>query len=269
MRSARPALILGNAAVLAAIALTYRGDLGRARWHDEAAYAAILLAALAAWPLLRHRRPTTLLLASGAAWSALTGVFAYELSPRLPNGRWMLWWHAVTSAAFLLAFLLHWARNHPRLATLAGRAARRARTLAPWALGWLAILSLAAVTFVHARAGSFVESDHRALSDRALLALAGGASAAALGLAVVRRRRLRLEGDPRHARRGAVDASLLAAMWAATATGVVLLYASRDLRSAGMLWWTTAWHVLASVLLVALALGHAVLNARPLAGHAR
>lgn len=270
MRSARFALVAGNLGMLAAIVVTSDAHaLGRARWHDEAAYLALMVAAAACWPLLRHRRPTTLVLASAAAWSTLTGLFAYVLSPRLPNGRWMLWWHAVTSAAFLLAFLVHWARNHPRLVVLAGRASRVARTAAPLAILWLAVALLAGTTLARAQAGAFVEDDHRALSNAALLLAVAFGALGAVAVAFARRSRRRVEGPAPHARRGAVDVSLLAAMWATTMTGVVLLYAARDLRAAGMLWWTTSWHVVSSALLVALALGHATLNARPLKGHAR
>lgn len=268
MRSTRPALVVGNLLVLTAIIMTRGSEVGRAWWHDEAAYALLLLTAVAALPLLRHRRPTTLVLASAGAWSTLTGVFVYFVSPRMPAGRWMIWWHAVTSAAFFLAFLAHWARNQPRLATLARKAIRSRAAVS--ALLLVTVLVLAGAVAMAARAArrDFVEDDHGRVANLSFLALP---ALAALGLAFASglRRRAALDPQARHRARAGVDVALLVAMWLATLTGVVLLYATRWLRTAEVYWLTVAWHVVVSILLVAIVAAHAAFNARPLASHAK
>jgi len=262
MRSPRALLVGANLAVGLAIAATYGAALGRARWHDEAAYAALALAALAALPLWRRRAFTSLVLASAAAWSVLTGLALLYVTWRLPHGRWMTWWHGATSILFLLAFLAHWARNHPRLVGLSRKLLASAPGALAFVAAWVALAVLAAWTW-RARAG-FGEADALDWSDASLLAATVGALA---GVALARRFRPR---EPARGRlRGAVDASLLLAMWLATLTGLALQYGGRALRADAAYWPTYAWHVIVSALLLGLALAHVAFNARPLARHAR
>ncbi|HVM45378.1 MAG TPA: hypothetical protein VM582_05530 [Candidatus Thermoplasmatota archaeon] len=266
MRSARPALVGGNLALALAIALTYGTALGRARWHDVGAYVALVAIGSLALPLL-HRRPVTLLLASAGAWSALTGLFLVYVSPWIPGGRWMTWWHGATSVAFLLAFVAHWARNQPRLLTLARRLAQR-RAAAALVLGaWLALGVATLASYGREARAAFTERTYDVAADVALWA-----AAALLGLALVLARtprvRALLATRARDRMRGATDASLLLAMWLAAGSGFALL-AGRALREAGAFWITVAWHVAWSALLLALVGAHAAFNARPLAAHAR
>lgn len=264
----RRALLGGNLALAALLAATYATSVGHARWHDDVAYAALALATVAAWPLLRRRRLTTLLLASSGAWSAWTGLWLIYVTPWVGHGRWMTWWHGVTSVAFTLAFLAHWARNNPRLATLARRlAARRvalAATLAAWSL--LALLALAswrtplAVLFTDTY---FAHVSTLALGLAAVVVIYGG-----LALTSRRVRPLLARPEHRNPLRGAIDASLLAAVWLVALTGFPLLYLVRPLRAADAYWFVASWHVVTSAFLLALVAFHAGLNARPLAAHA-
>lgn len=264
MPSPRAALLVGNAAVALGVLATTRERLPDA----TLAYVALALAAAFAWPRLRRRRLTTLLLASAGAWSTFTGILLVYVVPALPQGgRALRWWHAVTSTAMLLAFLAHWARNSTRLVGLAQKLrssqALFAITLAAW--GALALAAL-----------SSLRPPARALFDDGTLGLltAGALGLAGAGVLYGAAYATSPGGGPRIARardriRGAVDASLLAAMWLATLTGFPLQYLARPLRAADAYWLLTGWHVLASVLLLGLVAGHVAFNRKPLAAHAR
>lgn len=250
------------------MAATLRTGLGRAPWHDEAAYASLALAALAGLPLLRRRRVTTLLLASSGAWSVLTGYWLVYLTPVGGAGRWMTWWHGATSAAFVLAFLAHWARNQPRLAGLTRRLAQRraglAAALGAWALlGLLAWASWATPLRVAFTDGYFGLVATLSLGLAAALAVYGGL------VLTSRRVRPRL-ADPafRNPLRGAVDAGLLGVTWLVALTGFPLAYLARTLRAADAYWLVACWHVVTGALLLALVAFHVGFNARPLRAHA-
>jgi len=263
--SARLPLIVANLAVAIAIGATYAPGVGGGRHHDIV-YAALVLGALAMVPLWRHRRFTTLVLASAGAWSMLTGVLLVYLTWRLPHGRWMTLWHGATSVAFALAFVAHWVRNNPRLLGLARQLAGRRLALAAVTIAWLGLVALAVATSLpQARA----EVTERAAQRWADVSLGATLALIVLTIAVGRSRWRPLTTKARNRVRGAVDASLLVAMWAATLTGLALLYLSRELRAADALWLTWAWHVVVSALLLGLALVHATFNVRPLASHAR
>ena len=264
----RRALLLGNVALAALVGATFGSSLGRARWHDEAAYAALVLAAAACLPLLRHRRFATLVMASAGAWSALTGVWLVYVTPVCGAGRWMTWWHGATSVAFALAFLAHWARNNARLVALARRVAERPALLAATAGAWgvLALLAWASwgtplrVVFADAY---FAPVSTLGLGLAAALVAYGGLAATSRGM----RRRL-AEPAFRNRLRGAVDASLLAVTWLVALTGFPLAYLARPLRDADAYWLVACWHVLTGALLLALVAFHAGFNARPLQAHA-
>lgn len=258
MRAARAALVGANLVVAGAIFGTYGARIG-AGWGTALGYGALALTAVALLPLWRRRRFTTLVLASAGSWSMLTGIFLVYASPRLPGGRWMTWWHEMTSVAFALAFLAHWARNNPRLLSLARRMAERRAVLLAFAAAWSA-LALFAGASVLARS-TFIERDHDLWADLAL----GASALLALGALFAGR----AAEAWRNPARGAVDASLLALMWLATLTGFALQYLSGPLRAQGGFWLATAWHVGLSGLLLALLFAHAAFNARPLASHAR
>lgn len=259
MRSARVPLAVANLVTAIGIVATYRFDM---RLDATWAYLALAGTALFLFPLWRRRRFTTLVLASAGAWSILTGVLLVYITWRLPGGGWMTWWHAVTSVAFALAFLVHWARNNARLVMLARKLVTRRAVLSAVALGW-GLLTMFAVA--SALPSARVDVTERVAQRWADVSLLCGLVATIAAFWLVPR-----AADPARGRaRGAVDVSLLAAMWLATVTGFALQYLGRDLRSVEAYWLTWAWHVVVSALFLALALGHAAFNARPLASHAR
>ncbi|HWH08070.1 MAG TPA: hypothetical protein VNX21_02655 [Candidatus Thermoplasmatota archaeon] len=269
MTPAAALLLAGNLALAAAMLATWPTRVGEARWHDDLAYATLVLAAAASVRLLRRRRVTTLLLASAGAWSALTGLWLVYATPWVGHGRWMTWWHGVTSVAFALAFLAHWARNSPRLVDLARRLAARRAALAATLGAWAALALLAVASW---RAPLRAVFDDRYFAHVSTLAL-GLAAVLALyaGLVLTSRAvRPRLQ-DPafRGPLRGAVDVSLLATAWLVTLTGLPLLYLARPLRAADAYWPVACWHVVTGALLLGLVAVHVGFNARPLRAHVR
>lgn len=267
MGRARLALLGGNVALAALLVATWGTRLGWSRWHHDLAYALLALVALASWPLLRTRRVTTLLLASLALWSTLTGIFLVYVTPAFGHGRWMRWWHGATSVGFLLAFLAHWARNQPRLAQLARRLAGRRRALLAVAGAWALVAAVAAASWTTPLRDAFSDRWFRDLAT-----LAFGLAAAAFvygGLLLPAWRPGLEEGDARHRTRGAVDASLLASAWLVALTGFPLLYLARPLRALDAYWPVAAWHVVTSAMLLGLVALHVRYNARPLLAHAR
>lgn len=261
------ALVAGNLALAGLVLATQDAAPDMTHAHHTLAYALLGVATLAAWPLLRRRRLTTLLLASFGAWSLLTGLWLVYVTPGFGRGRWMGGWHGVTSVAFLLAFLAHWARNNARLVGLAKRLAARPAPLLAFGAAWglVALLGLA----------SWRTGLRELFSDRFFVELSTLSFVLTLVLLVhaalvLTGRRMRERMDEpafRNGLRGALDVSLLAMTWLAALSGFPLLYLSRDLRAAEAYWWLAAWHVVASALLVGLALAHASLNARPLRAH--
>jgi hypothetical protein len=268
MSLARLLLLAGNVALALLVFGSEESGIGRPRWHHDAAYLALSVVTVAAWPLLRRRKLTTLLLASLGAWCVLTGVWLVYVTPSRGDGRWMSWWHGATSVAFALAFLAHWARNNARLAQLARRAAAHPATLAVVALGWAGFALAAAATWALPERALRNRFSDRYLDDVTTVAFALALAGLLLG-ATALRRRVRVSTLERNRARGAVDASLLAMTWLATLSGFPLLYLGRHLRALDAYWLVTAWHVVAGALLVGLVAAHVAFNARPLAAHAR
>lgn len=269
MRAARALLAGGNVLLGALVLATFGTSVGWARWHHDLAYALLALAAVAAWPLLRRRRLTTLLLASLGAWSTLTGLFLVYVTPGVGHGRWMDWWHGATSVGFTLAFLAHWMRNQPRLGSLARRLAARPPVLLALGGAWTLLALLAFASWRPPLDALFSDRLFLELSSLAFVATAVGLLVVAL-VATGRAARVRLaRPEVRNPLRGAVDLSLLALTWTVALTGFALLYFARDLRLAGAYWPVAAWHVVASALLLGLVATHATFNGRPLRAHLR
>jgi hypothetical protein len=267
--SARLLLVAGNLALAALLAATAGTEVGTSRLHHDLAYAGLALAALLALPLLRRRRVTTLLLASCGSWCLLTGLWLVYVTPSEGGGRWMSWWHGVTGVAFLLAFLAHWARNHPRLVGLSKRLGQRAAPLAAVLLAWALLLAAGWASWATPLRALFDDGLFLLLSTAALSGVAVAAMGAGLVLTSRRLRPVLERTDARNRLRGAVDASLLGMTWLAALTGFPLLYLGRALRGADAYWLVTGWHVVLGALLVGLAAFHVAFNRRPLAAHAR
>lgn len=256
-------LAWGNAALAAFLLASFASQLGAARWQADAAYAALAVVTAVAWPRLRRRRLTTLLMASAGAWSTLTGLFLVYVTPALGHGRWMRWWHGATSAVFLLAFLAHWARNQPRLAQLAGALARRRRLAGTVVGAWAALVLLVPLSWTTSLGAAFDDLVFRELTTASLVL-----AAAVLAVAAIVRSERDLAQRERNATRGGLDLSLLVTTWLVAITGFALQYASRVLRDADAYWHFAGWHVVLSAVLVGAALAHATFNRRPLRAHA-
>lgn len=258
------ALVLGLA-----LALTLRAPLGFALWHYNASFAAALLAALLARRALERRRVATLAMAGTGVVATLTG-FAMLYTKDFPYKEWLTWWHSFTSFALLLAFLVHWLHNHPRLSDFTKRLFARDRLAgAGLATAWLALAAFAAWTWSPEVAPRFTRGNYLYLSSWAVLvgvALAYGAWLA-YRLPALRRRLDRTAH--RNAARAAVDTSLFLAHWGALLTGFALLYFAEPLRAGPLKYVSKWWHTAASVLFLALVALHVGFNARPLAAHAR
>ena len=259
-------LVVGNLALAGLVVATHGAGWGWTRADHDVAYVLLSAAAAAAWPLLRRRRVTTLLLASLGAWSLLTGLFLVYVTPGLGHGRWMRWWHGVTSVGFCLAFLAHWSRNHPRLVDLARRLAHRRALLLGVLAAWALVGALAVASFRPPLRALF---DDRLFLELTTLSFAAVAAAVASGAALATGRRARPRVDEaRNPLRGAVDVGLLALTWLVALTGLPLLYFSRDLRAVDAYWLLAGWHVVTGALLAGLVALHAGFNARPLRAHA-
>ena len=262
MSRARAALVAGNLVIGVGVVATTRRELPDA----TSAYALLGLATAIAWPLLRRRKLTTLLLASTGAWTMLTGFLLVYLAPGLPQGGGARrWWHAVTGIGMLLAFLAHWARNARRLRDLLRKLLARRALLAGATGGWILLVLLAIASWRPPLRALFDDTGLFALTTgstvvAATVVLYAGAYATTPG-----RRRTT---DGRDRARGAVDVSLLGAMWLATLTAFPIQYATRSLRAVDAYWFLVGWHVVVSVILVALVAFHIGFNARPLASHA-
>lgn len=267
MGRAAAALVLGNLALalLVAFAPAPRWGLGHA--DQSVAYTALGVAALAGWRLLRRRRVATLLMASFGAWSLLTGLWLVYVTSGFGPGRAMAWWHGVTSVAFLLAFLAHWARNNARLLGLAARLRRGRAALPLLAASWAGLALLGVASWRTPLRDVFSDGLFVELSTLAFVLTLVALLHAALVL-TGRAMRARLDEPAfRNRLRGGLDLSLLAMTWLAALSGFPLLYFSRALRAADAYWWLASWHVVASALLVGLVLAHASFNARPLRAH--
>lgn len=262
-------LVAANAACAALVVATFGSALGATRLHHDVAYAALALGTLAGWARLRRRRLATLLMASLGAWSLVTGLLLVYLAPGFGHARWMRWWHGATSVGFALAFLAHWARNQPRLAGLARAAWGAPVPRLAFVGAWTLVAFVGAVSWTTGLRKLFDDRYFRELTTLSFL-LAGLVLVYGLLAATSARLRERLaRSTERNRLRGALDLSLLAAVWLATVTGLPLLYLARGLRSVDAYWFVAGWHVVASAILVGLVVGHAALNRRPLRAHLR
>lgn len=266
----RVILAATNVALVAAMALTFDAAHGWSRRHDDVAYLAVAALGVLAWPLLRRRRVASWLLATLGAWSLATGLVLVYVTPYVGHARWMRWWHGVTSAAFAVAFVAHWARNNPRLVGLAKRLVASPRAALALTVAWGTLVAFGAATFWTPLGDAFTDAQFPTLSTMALLAFGGLGLQWAFWAPRSPRFRERLRDDAfRNRVRGVVDASLLPAMWLATLTGFTLIYLTRPLRAADAYWLGAWWHVATSALLVGLVAVHLSFNARVLVAHAR
>lgn len=258
-------LALATAALAAGMLLTLRTDVGATPAHYDAAFALLLGGAAASWPWFARRRLTTLLLAYSGAVATATG-FAMLYTRDFPYKDWVTWWHSVTSFAFLLAFLAHWALNSARLVRFLRHLAARP-TGALLGATWAALLGGLAWAWSPAGRGRFVRDDYLYVSTWAVFL---GVALAYLPWLLTRlpswRRRA---ARARETLRGTVDASLFLACWGSLVTGFALLYFAPALAAAGLKYASKWSHTATSVALLALVAFHAGYNARALRGHAK
>lgn len=264
------ALAAGLTALLAAAMwLTLPTPLGVSLSHYNGSFLAALLLAGLAWKVLQRRRVATLAMAWTGAAATLTG-FVMLYTRQLPSKEWMTWWHSFTSFLFLLAFLVHWWHNQPRLAEFTRRLFRP-RPLAGLAVGagWTAVLAAGVVTWGPGVGARFTSGNYLYLSSWAVLA----GVAFAYGLWLVHRLpalQARLALTPhRNQARALVDTSLFLAHWAAILTGFALLYFAEPLRAGPLKYVSKWWHTATSVAFLALVALHVGFNARLVAAHAR
>lgn len=256
------------AGTLLGAGLTARLPLGAPLWHHNAAFALVLLAAIAGWRLLARRRFATTIMAYSGILATATG-FVMLYSKELPLKDVVTWWHTVTSFALTLGFLAHWWHNQARLAGFTRRLFGRLQVGGPATGAWAMGLTVGALTWTPAWRARFTGDNYLYLSSWAVLT----GVALAYGLWLWHRlpaRRARL-ADPhyRSTARALVDTSLFAACWLALLTGFALLYFADFLRSGDMKYVSKWWHTATSVAFLALVAIHVGFNIRPLAAHAK
>ena len=257
------------ALLAAAMAATLPTTLGVALSHYNASFLAALLLAAAGWRLLQRRRVATLAMALTGVAATLTG-FAMLYTKQLPNKEWMTWWHSFTSFALVLAFLVHWYHNQPRLVQFTKQLFRpRAVAGVSLAAGWVGVLAAGALTWGPGVNARFTSENYLYLSSWAVLV--GVAVPYGLWLAYrLPPLRARLGERPhRNRARALVDTNLFLAHWAALLTGFALLYFADFLRGGDLKYVSKWWHTATSVAFLALVVLHVGFNARPLAAHAR
>lgn len=258
------------ALTLVASLATRPTSLGFSLWHYNLSFLAALVAASASWRLLERRRVATLTMAYTGILATGTGaVMLY--SKDLAYKEWWTWWHSFTSFLLLLAFLVHWLHNNPRLWDFTRRLFTRERPAGIVAtLAWIAIGVAALWTWGDPRARALFRSENY-LSLSSWAVLAGVAFTYGIWLAYrIPAMHARL-ADARHRNRarGLVDTSLFLAHWAALVTGFALLWFATPLRAGDLKYVSKWWHTATSVAFLALVALHLGFNARLLAAHAR
>lgn len=252
-----------------ALVATLRAPLGLARWHYDASFLVALAAAALAWRPLARRRVATLAMAATGIVATASG-FAMLYTKDFPHKEWITWWHSFTSFALLLAFLVHWLHNHPRLWDFTKRLFSRGVVAgAAAACAWIGLLALGAWTWSADVAPRFTRENYLYLSSWAVLAGVALAYGAWLLYRLPALRRRLAQTAHRNQTRALVDTSLFLAHWAALTTGFALLYFAAPLRDGPLKYVSKWWHTATSVLFLALVTLHVAFNARVLAAHAR
>lgn len=258
-----------SALLLGAMAATLLVPVGFALWHYNAAFVVALVVTALAWRPLQRRRVATLALAFTGIAAVVTG-FVMLYSRQLVHKEWITWWHSVTSFAMLLAFLLHWSHNQPRLWDFTKRLFARARPTGPVVVGaWLGVILAGAWTTLPHASARFTSENYLLLSSLVILALGGLAYGAWLAYRLPPLRARLQDVSHRNCARALVDTSLFLANWGAMLTGFALLYFAEPLREGPLKYVSKWWHTTTSVALLALLALHIGFNARPLAAHAR
>lgn len=258
-----------SALLAVAMATTLPTTLGQALSHYNLSFLAALLLAAAGWRLLQRRRVATLSLAFSGVAATATG-FAMLYTRQLPDKEWITWWHSFTSFALLLAFLVHWSHNQPRLGAFTRRLFRPA--LLPGLVvsaAWTGVLVAGALTWSPALNARFTSANYLYLSSWAVLVGVGVPYGLWLAYRFPAMRARLADPDHRNRARALVDTSLFLAHWAALLTGFALLYFSDLLRGGDLKYVSKWWHTATSVAFLSLVALHVGFNARPLASHAR
>ncbi|HVM44853.1 MAG TPA: hypothetical protein VM582_02865 [Candidatus Thermoplasmatota archaeon] len=257
------------ALLAAAMAATLLTPLGVPLWHYNASFLLLLVALGASWRLLQRRRVATMTMAVSGALAVGTG-FAMLYTIQFPYKEWLTWWHCFTSFALLLAFLVHWLHNHPRLMDFTRRLLVRERVPGYAATGaWALLLAGGAWLATPAARGAFTSENYVYLSTWAVLV--GIVFTYGLWLAYRLPAMQARLARPAHRNRARalIDTSLFLSHWAALLTGFALLYFAEPLRAGPLKYVSKWWHTATSVAFLALVVIHVGFNARLLAAHAR
>ena len=258
-----------TACLLLAMALTAPTRLGFAPWHANAAFLATLALVVPAWRLLQRRRVATLAMAFAGVAATLTG-FAMLYTKDFPLKEWITWWHSVTSFALLLAFLVHWLHNAPRLNEFTRRLFARDRAAGTTlAAAWLVVLTAGAWTWLTDARLAFTSGNYQLLASWAVLVGVAGTYGAWLAYRLPSLRARLASPAHRNRARALVDTSLWLSHWGALLTGFALLWFAEPLRAGPLKYVSKWWHTATSVAFLALVTLHVGFNARLLAAHAR
>ncbi len=260
-------------ATMAGAALTAGTALGVPMRDYNIAFGLMAIATLAAWPLLKRRRVTTMLILYTGILATATGFLLLYLKDDLKSGGlkdWMKWWHSATSVALLFAFFIHWLHNNPRLVGFTKRLFTRDwRAGFPVLAVWIGSLAIGAATWTATGRLRFTEENYLAISSWAIFLGVGIPYGLWLAFrAPTMRARLR-DPDVRNRTRALIDTSLFLACWLAMLTGFALLYFKDFLHGNGFKYVSKWWHTSTSVLFVAFVVLHIGFNARLVAAHAR